>query len=620
MPTDTVTPPNANNKMIVIDGENYALTTVPDASSKLVLDTKNRVLGELKLDDLLKNLALVGKMLYIAYNGVASQPKLRGEISTLQVNYMRLCADSQQAMGAFDTNCESMLRHLKSLFNYLLAQEEDTALLYIGYMAKVAREMASTATTLKESFNGLFLQATQALAGAETAKGTEEEKKAALEREKANFEALSEKARVLSEELAKSKAKLQELYDEAKAAAEKHENRAFALAIVGAIMKPLGDGLGAFAGAMASSKIPITLPTAPPTSTTPPKNETKPDDKKDEAVEAKKKELAEAEEDVKKTKKVADEKEEEAKEAKEASEEAEEKAEAAKKEAEEAEEKGADDVEEKKAAAKEAEDEAEDLKEESDKADEAYKTAKTAYDQAAEKHRLIAASLKGLGAALSGAGEAATEMGKSYSEIAANYNKEKQEYLKRLLDEQKLERETLASIAEYAKRMQNIGTQVEVAKVVIDALHQAVGALKQIVVILSNAADLWLQMARHCTELSNTSDTFKDRIELWKTKPNRAELYMSTTFAEDAVRHYADWRALQLISKEYSKAANQVKTEVQTNITKNVSSKDMLQIAISEGKALFSSTNADMSKLDKEESAIQEELKEIQKLGPVANA
>ncbi len=249
---------------VEIEGVKYSITTIPDATSKLVQDTRARVLAQMNLDDFLKDMALVGSLFYVAYNGVATQPKLRGEVSALQVKYMKLCSDSHSAMNDFQSSSELMLGYLKNFFGYLLQAEEDTALLYIGYMAKAAAKMADTATGLKEGFNLLFEQATVALAGAETSQGTEEERQKALEKERDNFEALTASALVLKEEIAKSKEKLQQLYDEAKAAAEKHEDRAFALAITGAIMKPLGEGLGAFAGAMASSKIPISLPTNPP--------------------------------------------------------------------------------------------------------------------------------------------------------------------------------------------------------------------------------------------------------------------------------------------------------------------------------------------------------------------
>lgn len=603
---------------VVIGDETYTVTAVPEATSKLVLDTRARILGEMKLDDLLNNMALVGQLLFVAYNGVAKEPKLRGQISTLQVNYMRLCADSHQAMQSFELSCAAMLRHLQNLFTYLLEAEEDTALLYIGYMAKVAEEMATAATDLKKGFDGLFLQATEALAGAETAKGTEEQKQEALEKERANFEALSEKARVLKEEIGKSKVQLQQLYEEAKQASEKHENRAFALAIVGAIMKPLGEGLGAFAGAMANSKIPISLPTVPPAAPKDEDDEEKPTPSKPKSESSPSKaELEEAEKDVKENREAADKAEEEAATANKAAEEAEEKAENAQEALEKA---GDDELEEAKEEAETAKAEAETTREAADEADEKAAAAKGAAEKAAEKYKLLTAAMAGVGKGLSSAGDAATAMGRSYADIAAAYNKEKQEYLKMLLEEQKQERQALADIAEYAKRMQTIATQVQVAALVIDALHQAVGALKQIVVILSHASDLWKQMAQHCTKLSGSTGTFKDRIELWKTRPNRVQLYLGASFVQDAVRYYADWKALEIVSKEYAAAAGGIKADVQKNIKKNITTDEMLKLAVKEGKKLLETTDESTASLDDEEQAIKDELTVIEESASALSA
>ncbi len=218
--------------------------------------------------------------------------------------------------------------------------------------------------------------------------------------------------------------------------------------------------------------------------------------------------------------------------------------------------------------------------------------------------------MAGLGKGLSSAGDAAMQMGKSYADIAASYNKEKQDYLKMLLDEQKQERKALADIAEYAKRIQSIGQYVDLSKIVVEALHQAVGALKQVVVILTNAAEIWKRMASHCNKLSDKSGTIRELIELWRTKPKdaRIKLYLDAQFAGDAVSYYADWKALQIISNDYANAAGKIKTDVQNNVKKNVSTDEMLQVAIKEGKALLKETNQAQAGLDQEKQAIEKEL------------
>jgi hypothetical protein len=240
------------------------------------------------------------------------------------------------------------------------------------------------------------------------------------------------------------------------------------------------------------------------------------------------------------------------------------------------------------------------------------KTAEAAETQARSKHELATAALKGLGAAMSGTAESLTRMGAGYADIAASYNEEKKKYLEMLLAQQTEEGKALASIKEYAVRMENLTGDVAVTDVVIKALQQALGALKQIVVILSNTTELWTQMATHCNRLSTGSNSLKSRIGLWTRteKPeDRIKMYLDPPclFMRDAVTLYAGWRALQLVSKEYSVAAQRVKIEVQDNVQKNVTTDDMLKLAIEQGKILSLSASAGINGNQTEIAAIKAE-------------
>jgi chemotaxis protein histidine kinase CheA len=616
---------------VTIKGETYTIANVPDGS-KLVLAVKSRILAEMKLNDLLTKLQLVGKLLFVAYNGVATQPKLRGKVSTLQTNYMKLCADSYEAMVAFDDYCTKMLSHLRSLFTYLLGGKEDTALLYLARMGQVADEMARTATELATGFQQVFLQAVEAQADAEVAKGTEEEQREALEEKRADFEALSAKAKTLVEEIAKSKVKLQQLYDEAKAAAEKSEGRAFTLELVGAIFGGIGQAVGGVASTVIAMKMPPRLDAIVPTNP-PPKQKPKAG-KEADAVKVKAKE---AEDAAKEAKTKAGELKDIAALAKTTAETEEEKWKKLRAKQKDAQRVVADLNKEKKPDAKKirpAEEKAEEAKTKAKEAKTKFEEAKKKFDEAkkkadeaeekdkeaAEKHRLLAAGLKGLGEAMEGVGDRVGEMGRGYAAIAAEYNQEKRELLKRLLDQGEQERAALASIKEYAIRMQNLKADKNLADLVIEALHQAIGALKQIVVILSNAADLWKRMARHCKNLADGAGGMKEMIAIWKTDPDRLELYQGEDFVVAAVTHYADWKALQMISQEYSVEANKVKLEVQVNLQRNITTQEMLALAIKEGKVLLASANDGLANLDNEVRALRGALEATPSSNAVATA
>ena len=638
---------------VVIDKETYAIGNVP-ASSKLVAKAKDRLLAEIQLDDLMDKLHLVGKLLFVAYNGVASQPELRGQISTLQVDYMKLCSKSQTTMQSFEDNCEELLTKLGDLFTYLLSAKEQTALLYIGEIAEIATLMADQAKALETEFEEYSAEAAKALARAEVAKGTEEAKRAALATAKQNYEALIAGAKELVEQMAAQKAKLQKLYEDAKEAAEKHENRAFAMGLVGAIFGGIGQGLGAASNMYMAAKMPVALPAAPPPAppqaavgTSAEAEKAKAElDKAAEGAKTAKDEVAAAEkelvtatgnvETLKKELSVAAPadgatatgvagKDDDAGTPATGKADAASTPDAGKADTASTPVAGKTD-----AASAPGTDTAatpnnqKELKGKLSKAVEAVSAAEKSVAtkktlegtavakeaQAKTNYELKAAALKGLGTALSSTGDSAAKASESYAAIATSYNEERKKYLEMLLQQQIEEGKALASIKEYGVRMQNLTVDVEVATVVISALHQALAALKQIVVILVRTTELWTRMANSCSAMSRGSKSLKTKIQLWmkEEKPeDRIDLYVGGPFLRDAVTLYAGFRALQMVTKQYAASAQRIKAEVQGNVQKNVTTGEMLKLAIEEGKVLSASADAGIQGNKTEVEAIKAE-------------
>ena len=117
--------------------------------------------------------------------------------------------------------------------------------------------MANKADALATRFDELGNTAVETLGKTQIAQGQTEDAKEKLKGEMADLEAKTAGAKKLAQELQASKVRLQALYEEAKGKVETAENRALALSIVNAVMKPLGEGLGAFAGAMTRAQSPM---------------------------------------------------------------------------------------------------------------------------------------------------------------------------------------------------------------------------------------------------------------------------------------------------------------------------------------------------------------------------
>jgi hypothetical protein len=580
--------------VVMIDGENHSLAAIPE-TSKLLLRAKRDILQELDLDDLLQKLRLAGQLLYVAFNGVGSQPVLRGQISELQVKYMRLSGKSADTMADFGRRCEDMLEKIADLFTNLLSGREEIALVYLQEVGEVAASMAEKAAQLEKLYSNFTDDATKALARAEEAKGTEEQKQQAYERAKGEYLALSEGAKVLVEGIAKQKEKLQKLYEEAKEAAEKHENRAFAMEMTGAIFGGLGQGLGAAASMMAASKMPVSLPAAAPAPAAPAPAAGQPAGGKTDADKAKE-DLETATTELNVAKDAVAEAEDDAKTAaanvvtlKESI-----------KTAEAPAAPGAPPaapVAELKEKLKAAENAVPLADSEVTSKKELLKPALAKEGAARQKYELATAALAGIGGALSGTGASLASAGASYATIAASYNTERQNYLKMILQQQEEEGKALAKIKEYAVRMENLTADVAVAEVVIRALQQALAALRQIVVILDNTTRLWNGMAEHCSSLSRGSNSLERRVKVWMTKGSPADritYYSGRDTLKAAVTLFAGWKALHMVTSDYATCLRKERSQLEANVEKTLSTPDMLDLAISEGKALSKSASKEL--------------------------
>ena len=531
----------------VLDGKTYqevhSMLVIPDAGSKLVKEHTQRILGNLNLDTLITNLARTGQLLFVAYNGVAGFGKLRAAVTTLQDKLSVLCGDCELALSGFERSADEILKNLKQVFSFLLKGKEDWALKFLAGCAKTAEDMSNEANTLAGRFDELGNLAVTTLNETQVEQGNSEQKQQELKEAMEELEAKTANAKILAEQLAASKEKLQRMYEEAKEMAEKAENRAFGLAIANAIMKPLGEGLGVFAAMYAKGGMPATIPVPTPTPTPKPKP---------------KKEDPEIEDE--------DDEEEEI-------------------EGEEGDETGEDDED-----------------------DEPETPAAGKKGKTDSNRRVKAAAVKAAGDAMKQAGDQAGQMSGDYAAIADGYRKEKMRFLELLMKEQEEERKTLAAMAEYAVRMKNVTGQSQIAEATTASLFQAVGALKQVSVVLRTASIFWKNMAAACKALAQSQ--LKDKIELFKDDADRLQFYLEDDFKLEAVNYYAGWKALSVVSHEYSATCARVREQVQTDITKNPSTEESRKLAPVLGAKLLGEITSDISEIDQRTKQARKDLEQ----------
>jgi hypothetical protein len=560
---------------VVIDGQSYSAIAIPAADSGVVTAERNRLLKNLKLESLISNLLRAGELLTLAYNGVAGFGTLRGAVTSISDRLRVLAADCELTMQRFERSSRTITGNLRDCFKFLMNGREDAAIIWLGKAGVAAHGMADEADDLADRFDTLGNDAVQTLVDTQKAQGETEEAKAKLEAQIADLNAKDAGARTLAEELVKQKEELQQLYNEAKEKAETAEERAFALSIVNAIMKPLGDGLGAFAGAMtrmnspAGGMIPpnLNMPTAPAggsapaagstssagagtppptTGTSPPRAETLPTGtESDRVVRSVPPELGpeyppEARTDVPL------------------------------------------------------------------EAGTPPSGSTSSGTGSGDVDPAVTAGVAGAGAGLAAAGTATSQMSGDIYSLAENYRKQKENYLTKLLELKKIERENAAKIAEYAVRLKNSQGQATIYTATVESLLQAIGALKGISTTLRLNALFWRQMSDHCQELAESD--LDDKIEIYKTFDDRTTYYQDPDFKEQLVRYMAGWKAIEVIAASYGVECGKVRAQINEDFNKNPSTEESRRLAPILGAKLLEAANMDVDSKKAEEAQAQQEL------------
>ena len=161
----------------------------------------------------------------------------------------------------------AILENLKDTFKFMLMGEEDWAVTWLNKAGPKRARWPTRPKGWREQFDSLAKDAVQLIVKAETQKGLTEAEQKNLEVDMATIANEQKLAEKRVKDIQQAKEELEDLLARARTKAETAENRAFALSVIGAIMKPLGEGLGTFGAAMLKSQSPMS--NLPPISISP---------------------------------------------------------------------------------------------------------------------------------------------------------------------------------------------------------------------------------------------------------------------------------------------------------------------------------------------------------------
>ena len=200
---------------VVINDEAFDLVTIPDAKSKMVMKTKDLLLGSLDLQSLVDDLGKLGSFIRVAYNGVAGHTEEQIQVQDVGYKVTELADKSAVTVYQFKGASQNILQELKSTYQYLLDGYDDMALKTLSMMTEVAAAMAKAATELQKDFKTAKKEVVVALKKLQKAKGDEQTQKQTREEEQRDFESRVKQAEQRQKNALEAEAKAQLLYDKA---------------------------------------------------------------------------------------------------------------------------------------------------------------------------------------------------------------------------------------------------------------------------------------------------------------------------------------------------------------------------------------------------------------------
>ena len=149
--------------------------------------------------------------------------------------------------------------------------------------------------------------------------------------------------------------------------------------------------------------------------------------------------------------------------------------------------------------------------------------------------------------------------------------REKEKHLDEMRELRKIRSKALQDIAEYTMQMQDdCKNDAELSQAAISSLHQAMGGLKCLSVVMRNIAYFWEKVETHYKNLvSQDMQRFVD-IALKKDPDHRIKVWNSPGFKTKAMDHYAKWVALDKVCGAYLSQIEVTQRELHDNLMENL--------------------------------------------------
>ena len=174
--------------------------------------------------------------------------------------------------------------------------------------------------------------------------------------------------------------------------------------------------------------------------------------------------------------------------------------------------------------------------------------------------------------------------------------------------------QALANMSAFTSKLKQSSNDEEMAECAVQALHEAVGALKHLSAVMMQAALFWKQMQDHCHTLAESE--MKSQVAKameYTDKEERMKVWTSSSFKRKAIEFYSAWVALNSVCEMHIKHIKETQKDLYSYITENPTYEESKKMLPSLAEDFMAELKRDQKALEEKDLKAQEE---ILALGP----
>ena len=168
--------------------------------------------------------------------------------------------------------------------------------------------------------------------------------------------------------------------------------------------------------------------------------------------------------------------------------------------------------------------------------------------------------------------------------------------------------EALANMSAFTTKIRQCSNDEEMAECAVEALHEAIGALKHLSAVMMQAAMFWKQMQDHCHSLSDSEMKSQVETAIKYPEAKRLKVWTSNSFKRKAIQFYSGWVALNGVCTVYMEQIKDTQRDLYNYITENPTYEESKRILPDMAEKFMLDLKRDQKALEEKDLKAQEEI------------